>query len=124
MPAAALLPEGGSKEEEEEGERSLWVAFHVPWPPRQVAEPCPGAPLLAACPGCAVAVLGLLEEEAAGGAGWGAPAVAAVLGTGCARAGLCSPGTPLKEGAREPPSPRLPPSLFSMAMGCPELDEV
>lgn len=71
MPAAALLPEGGSKEEEEEGERSLWVAFHVPWPPREVAEPCPGAPLLAACPGCAVAVLGLLEEEAAGGSSLG-----------------------------------------------------
>lgn len=34
MPAAALLPEGGSKEEEEEGERSLCVAFHVTLAPQ------------------------------------------------------------------------------------------
>lgn len=34
MPAAALLPEGGSKEEEEEGERSLWVAFHIALAPQ------------------------------------------------------------------------------------------
>lgn len=33
MPAAALLPEGGSKEEEE-GERSLCVAFHVALAPQ------------------------------------------------------------------------------------------
>lgn len=80
------------------------------------------------CSQPALAVLwlcwGSWRRRLQGGAAWGAPAVAAVLGMGCARAGLCSPGTPLKEGAREPSSPRLPPSLFSMAVGCPELDEV
>lgn len=93
-----------------------------PGPPGRWLSPAP----LSLCPQPALTVLRLWEGSQSrprregggcrGRAGGGAPTAAAVLGTGCARAGLCcavpaqrvrwgSPGTPLKEGAR--------------ALGCP-----